>query len=997
VARDRNRLRSDEDAAGGPTAAPGGVSALLGELARAPDVELGSAWDHVLQPGAMVARFELVREIGRGGFGVVYEARDRELGRSVAFKAVRARERAPLQEERVLREAEAAARLSHPNIVTLYDAGRCEHGPYLVLELLRGQTLAARLSVEPVPSQEALRIGSDIASALAHAHREGVVHRDLSPSNVFLCDDGRVKVLDFGLSHAFGRRRISGGTPGYMAPEQWRGAPEDERTDVYALGVILYRMIAGTLPFPVDDEGRAATSAKLAPELDVADMPALGALVARMLAKDPVERPRDGADVAASLLALRTELGRTSTSDAVTVRRRRRAPSRWVAAAAALLMLLLVGAAIALALRQRNATSTPGAGAGAGDARVTIAVADFENQTGEPELNGLSGMLITSLEQSRRLSVLTRVRMLDILRQIGRENVAQVDEALGREVARNAGARALVLATIRRFDQLYAIELKALDPITSEYLFTLEEKGQGKASVPGMIDRLSEETRRRLRESPAEVSASRLDVASATTASFEAYAHFFRGDQAMDSTRYQEALQEYRAALAADPDFALAHYRIAYLGEFTGLDPAARRAAIEAAVRSAGRVPAKERLLIEAWKAHVDGDEAQAHRLYDRAVAAYPQDKEVLYMAGDLRFHAEELEEALLLFERALELDPVWEPALMHVTDALGKLGRIDELLARSRRWVEKVPGGASYRALAHAEIAAGRFEDAERNARRAFELDGNVFSRVALAEALELGERYGEAEALVRPIAERAEASPDRKKAAASLAAALAYQGRRREALAVIDRLAAHAPPPSEPSLRVLHLLGEDSLDAARAEAERLAASGSRWDGIATVLALAGDLDGAAARARDLPPGPGRTVYEAVAAWRGGDHDRALGLLRPLLASPRRGSDLAISATWIAAKVAMDAGREDEAVAALRNLRGMPGGIARSWMYPRSFYLEAVALDRLGQRARARERVDHLRDLLRGADPDLPLLAEAKALRRRLTAAERPASAAHR
>jgi tetratricopeptide (TPR) repeat protein len=606
-------------------------------------------------------------------------------------------------------------------------------------------------------------------------------------------------------------------------------------------------------------------------------------------------------------------------------------------------------------------------------------------------------MLITSLEQSRRLSVLTRVRMLDLLRQIGRENVTEVDEALGREVARSAGARALVLATIRRFDQLYAIELKALDPHTSEYLFTLKETGRGQASEPGMIDRLSEETRQRLRESPAEVSASRVDVASATTASFEAYAHYFRGEQAMDAARYQEALEAYQRALAADPEFALAHYRIAYLGEFTGLDPEARRAAIEAAVRSASRVPAKERLLIQAWKAHVDGDQEQAHRLYERAVQAYPQDKEVLYMAGDLRFHEGEQEKALALFERALELDPVWEPALMHVMDALARLGRIDELLALSRRWVEKAPGGASYRAVAQAEIAAGRFEDAERDARRAFVLDGNIFSRITLGEALALAERYGEAEALVRSIAERAEASPDRKKAAASLAAALVYQGRRREALAVIERLAAHAPPPNEPSLRVLHLLGEESLDAARAEAQRLAASGSRWDGIATVLALAGDLEAAAARARTIPPGPGRAMYEAVAAWRGGDHDRALVLLRPLLVSPRRGDDLAIGATWIAAHVAFEARRDDEAIAALHSLRRLPGGMARSWMYPRSFYLEAVALDRLGQRARARESVDHLLDPLRSADPDLPLLQEAKALRRRLTAAERPARAAHR
>ena len=366
-------------------------------------------------------------------------------------------------------------------------------------------------------------------------------------------------------------------------------------------------------------------------------------------------------------------------------------------------------------------------------------------------------------------------------------------------------------------------------------------------------------------------------------------------------------------------------------------------------------------------------------------------------MAGDLRFHEGELEKALALFERALELDPVWEPALMHVMDALARLGRIDELLARSRRWIEKAPGGASYRALAQAEIAAGRFGDAERDARRAFELDGNIFSRITLGEALVLAERYREAEALVRSVAERAEASPDRKKAAASLAAALAYQGRRREALAAIERLAAHAPPPNEPSLRVLHLLGEESLDAARGEAERLAASGSRWEGISTVLALAGDLDGAAARARETPPGPGRPIYEAVTKWRGGENDRALALLRPVLAAPRGGGDLGIAATWIEANVLLDSRRDVEAIAALRRLRQLPGGMVRSWMYPRSYYLEAVALERLGQRARARESVDHLLALLRSADPDLPLLAEAKALRHRLAEAARPASAAHR
>ncbi len=148
--------------------------------------------------------------------------------------------------------ASAAARCSHPNIVTLHDVGRSEHGPYLVLEFLQGVTLARRLEAGPLPVREALRVAVEVARGLAHAHAHGVIHRDLTPGNVFVCHDGRVKVLDLGMAHAFGRPRAAGGTPAYMAPERVAGAPEDERADVFALGVVLYRMLTGTLPFAGD-------------------------------------------------------------------------------------------------------------------------------------------------------------------------------------------------------------------------------------------------------------------------------------------------------------------------------------------------------------------------------------------------------------------------------------------------------------------------------------------------------------------------------------------------------------------------------------------------------------------------------------------------------------------------------------------------------------------------------------------------------------------------
>ncbi len=311
-----------EGTAGGssPGVKPGVVTALLKEIAVAPEEAQGSAWEGLLRAGAVVGRFELVRELGHGGFGVVWEARDRELGRSVAFKAVRARGKTTVREERLFKEAEAAARLQHPNIVTLHDMGRAEQGPYLILELLEGRTLAERRAQGALSLREVLRIGVEVAKGVAHAHSHGVVHRDLSPGNVFLCDDGQVKVLDFGMAHAFGQRKVDGGTRAYMAPEQARGAPEDERTDVFALGVVLHEMLAGELPFP---DAEALASSSPAPVLEVPEAPALGELVGRMLEKDPVKRPRDAAEVLSALTAFQRELERVPSAGSAQVRTRR--------------------------------------------------------------------------------------------------------------------------------------------------------------------------------------------------------------------------------------------------------------------------------------------------------------------------------------------------------------------------------------------------------------------------------------------------------------------------------------------------------------------------------------------------------------------------------------------------------------------------------------------------------------------------------------------------
>jgi TolB-like protein/tetratricopeptide (TPR) repeat protein len=426
------------------------VSALLRDLSRVPELEIGSGWNRVLKPGAVIGRFELVRELGRGGFGVVYEARDQDLGRKVAFKAVRAGGRLEIREERLLREAEAAARLSHPNIVTLFDVGRSEQGPYLILELLRGRTLVQRLDEGRLPLLEALHIAVEVAKGVAHAHGNGVVHRDLTPGNVYLCDDGRVKVLDLGMAYAFGRPCVEGGTPGYMAPEQRRGAPEDERTDVFALGVILHRMLTGELPF---DEGTGEPRSA-APVLDVPGAPELGDLIARMLAQDPARRPRNGTDVVVALTPFLQEIERTP-ADGMRMATGRRSGPRLRVAVMVLAAVLATGVAGGWAA-VRGTASGPGA-ALATRLAPSIAVLPFVDLSPTKDedyfSDGLADEILGALARVEGLRVPSRASSFFFkgkpakLADIGRElNVGAVLEGS----VRKAGNRVRVTADIVR-------------------------------------------------------------------------------------------------------------------------------------------------------------------------------------------------------------------------------------------------------------------------------------------------------------------------------------------------------------------------------------------------------------------------------------------------------------------------------------------------------------------------------------------------------------------
>jgi serine/threonine-protein kinase len=268
----------------------------------------------------LAGRYELVEVIGRGGMGVVHRGRDRVLDRTVAVKVLPALfAENPTLVERFEREARAAARLSHPNIVSVYDSGRDGTERYFVMEYVPGKSLAELLRERGrLPVAEAVGITAQIANALAAAHGAGIIHRDIKPGNVMVLPSGEAKVLDFGIARAAAdvaltRTTMVLGSAPYIAPEVALGRSADQRSDIYSLGCVLYEMLTGRPPFVGDlpavvmsqhTNAEPQPPRELVPEIPAA----LEALVLQMLAKNPADRPQQAAELPATLRSAQTEL-----------------------------------------------------------------------------------------------------------------------------------------------------------------------------------------------------------------------------------------------------------------------------------------------------------------------------------------------------------------------------------------------------------------------------------------------------------------------------------------------------------------------------------------------------------------------------------------------------------------------------------------------------------------------------------------------------------------
>ncbi len=800
------------------------------------------------RPGRTVAgKYRLLREIGRGGMGVVYEAEDLRLKRRIALKFLPPDAVADADARaRFLFEARAASGLDHPNICVVHEIGETRPGaPFIAMALCPGESLKARLARGPLPAGEAADVARQVADGLAAAHGHGIVHRDVKPGNLVLARGGPVKILDFGLAKLAGSagRTAPGtaiGTPGYMSPEQVRGDPVDARTDVWSLGVVLYEMLTGELPFG-GGTGPAVFHAVLhEPPREPspgrpAVPPGLDAIVRKALDKAPERRFASAAEMADALRAFEAtlETGRSPS----TARRRARRSRKPLAVSAAAATLALVAVAVWLLER-------PGL---AFERRDKVMVADAQNMAGDPVFDvALRTAIEAALQQSPFAVVFDRGQIADTLRLMRADPASRVDEALAVDVCRFAGVKAFVQPRILAAGAAFELEAVLVDPARRRHVDRVRVAARGREDVLlHGIDALARRVRSKLGESVKSIEAAARPIATVTTSSWEALNYFSRAQAKRTEGKNKEAVALFELALAQDPKFVAARGSMALLlVQFLDRGDEGR-AMLKQALRDAleQKLPDRDLLPLKAVNKHfVDRD----------------------------------LEGALAEYRTAMDLFPDLMPPANNAGRVLEALGRFDEAAAMYEEGARRAPRDST--SLTNLWfLRMNRLKDpaaAEAVARRLVALSpGSPGGRSFLGYTLAVREKFADAEAELRKALA---VEPDHAYAMPNLAHVLFAAGKPAEAVPYYERM--------------LVLVKERRLTGT-----------PEWDAVALALALRGagrprEAALVANDARDAlrktlgpkPPSAGQWLALAAHAELAGDRPRAESCLTRALAGGR-------------------------------------------------------------------------------------------------------------
>ena len=610
-----------------------------------------------LSPGTVLGgRYEIVRLLGQGGMGAVYQAHDRELEREVALKIIRADMAAnPEILKRFKQELILARLITHKNVIRIFDLGQAEGIKFITMEYIEGEDLQSVLrrkkKLEP---KEAANIISQVCRALEAAHAEGVIHRDLKPQNIMLDKSGRAYVMDFGIARsvmASGMTQTGAliGTPDYMSPEQAKGIPLDARSDLFTVGIIFYELLSGKAPFEADTTmgklwKRTSEPARPLGELDQTIPQPLCEIVRRCLEIDPEKRFASAAELLRQIEAWQGPAAGTRLD--IRPQGALAAYAKWVGAGTVALVLVA-----GLFLRTKFSSQPVAA-----HAPVSLLIADFDNKTGDAVFDGtLEPMLGIALEGAPFISSFNRGQAKKVAAKM-QPGAIHMDAALAQLVAVREGVNAVVAGSITQEGSGYKVYATTLDPATGKSILKEQRDASNKQDVLAAAGKLAESIRKGLGDTTPE-SAQQAAAETFTAGSLEAAHAYAVGQDFQQAGKWAEAINAYGQAIQLDPNLGRA-----YAGTAAMLANLGKRQEAEKyyglALAHIDRMTDREKYRTRSGYYLIMRNQAKAIEELSALVSQYPADTAGHANLALAYFYSRNMSKALEEQKRALEITP---------------------------------------------------------------------------------------------------------------------------------------------------------------------------------------------------------------------------------------------------------------------------------------------------------------------------------------------------